>query len=78
MTNLEKAKKEYLDRQNRDSHPDGSFDKGGRWYPSDAEKCSCCTGLRAPSRAHPYSLMTHCRTKKHVARLFGLEVKDLK
>jgi len=59
----------YKRRKNRDEHPDGTFDNKGRWYPSDAEKCECCKRIRPPSRRWPYSLMTHCRTKKHIENL---------
>lgn len=56
----------FESRKNRDSHPQGKFDKGGRWYPSDAEIASCCDRVRSPSRAHPYSCLVHCRTRKHI------------
>jgi hypothetical protein len=60
----------YKSRQDRQTHPDGKFDKQGRWYPSEAEWVDeCCRGIRSPSRAWPYSYMVHCRTKKHVENL---------
>lgn len=59
----------YAARQERRQHPRGSFDKAGRWYPAESEACSCCAGLRSPSQRWPYSLMLHCRTRKHVANL---------
>ncbi len=78
MSTIETAATEYRNLKNRISHPDGSFDKGGRWYPSAAETCTCCAGLRSPSRAYPYSLMVHCRTAVHVASKYGVEAKDVK
>ena len=53
-------------RRDRVAHPVGKFDRGGRWYPSDRERASCCAAIRSPSRAHPYSYMVHCRTRKHL------------
>lgn len=75
---LEMAYQEYIQRQRRESHPAGKFDRGGRWYPSDEERQSCCSVIRSPSRSWPWSLMTHCRTVEHVARLFGIEPAVLK
>lgn len=75
---LEQAYQEYVKRQSRESHPDGTFDRGGRWYPSEAEEQSCCGRIRNPSRAYPYSLLTHCRSMAHVARLFGVKAGDLR
>lgn len=51
-------------------NPDGSFDKAGRFYPSHS--FDCCIGLRQPTRSYPYSLMTHCRTKKHIDSLLSI------
>ena len=56
-------------RQDRDEHPDGYWDKAGRWYPSEDEEQECCSRIRGPSRAYPYSLMKHCRSREHVAYL---------
>lgn len=68
----------YYKRQERNEHPSGGFDNAGRWYPDEEEKCDCCYGLRAPSRAFPYPLMTHCRTINHVANLFGVDATQMK
>lgn len=59
----------YVSRRDRMSHPDGKFDNGGRWEPSAAEYCDCCAGIRSPSRAHPYNVLVHCRTRLHVRNL---------
>ena len=61
----EKVIAEYLSGR----RPDGLNDKGGRWYPSEAEKCSCCRAIRSPSRSFPFSLLNHCQTKKHILKL---------
>lgn len=42
----------------------------------EAVEFSCC-GVRAPSRAYPYSLLTHCRSAAHVAA-FEVDLKELK
>ena len=56
-------------RQCRVTHPDGTFDKGGRWWPSQREQCECCNRIRTPSRRWPYSLLVHCRSKGHIWNL---------
>ena len=63
------AEEIYATRKSRREHPDGTFDKAGRWYPSEAETCECCKHIRPPSRGWPYSLMVHCRTMKHIRNL---------
>lgn len=68
----------YYKRLERSEHPTGRFDKAGRWFPEDEEKCDCCFGLRAPSRAYPYSLMTHCRSIYHIANLFSVDTSKMK
>lgn len=75
---LESAIEEYISRKDRTSHPEGAFDKQGRWYPSEAERCGCCDTVRSPSRAYPYSYMLHCRTVGHIANLYGVPVTDLR
>lgn len=50
-------------------YPAGNKDRGGRWYPAENERCSCCNTIREPSKAYPLSLWQHCRTKKHVKTL---------
>jgi len=51
------------------SRPDGKNDRGGRWYPSETEECSCCKNIRRPSRAYPSSLWKHCTSKAHYLNL---------
>jgi hypothetical protein len=63
----------YRRRRDRDEHPAGAFDDGGRWYPEFAEAQTCCRHVRRPSRAWPYSLLLHCRTLAHVAALHGVD-----
>lgn len=77
MTTAQIAAKEYQNRQERKTHPQGTFDKAGRWYPDEEEHCNCCNAIRSPSRAYPYSYMTHCRTKQHVANLYGVSVAEI-
>jgi hypothetical protein len=69
----------YVARQRRAVHPQGQFDSAGRWYPyAKTEHRRCCDQIRSPSRRWPYSLMLHCRTAKHVARLFSVPEKDVR
>lgn len=68
----------YSARKERDSHPEGTFDNAGRWYPSDREWQECCGHVRSPTRAFPYSYMTHCRTAEHAANRFGVDVKEVR
>lgn len=78
MTTAEQIKEKFKARQARSEHPDGKFDSAGRWYPSDEERQSCCDFVRSPSRAYPYSLMVHCRSKKHIANLFASQEKSMR
>lgn len=76
---LAAAVTEYKRRVNRQSHPKGTFEKNGAWYPDpDREEQDCCAHVRRPSRAWPYSLMKHCRSVEHVAALFGVPVQELR
>lgn len=59
----------YQARKARLVHPEGTFDKGGRWYPSARENGSVSATHRSPSRAWPYSYLTACRTRRHCAEL---------
>jgi len=77
MTDIQKAVCEFIKRSHRIKHPSGSFDKQGRWYPDESEKRSCCSAIRSPSTSYPYSLMSHCRTKKHIAELYTVDMKEL-
>jgi len=72
------AARQYIRRQNRDEHPDGSFDRAMRWYPAGlTERCECCESVRSPSRAHPYSLLVHCRSGKHISQMHDVSEKEL-
>jgi hypothetical protein len=71
------AAREYLDRRDRNTHPTGKFDGGGRWTPSETERQDCCSHIRAPSRTWPFSLLPHCRSAVHIANLFGVDRAEL-
>lgn len=77
-SSIDQAVAAFLSRQDRASHPDGSFDEKSRWYPSDTEWQACCSLIRPPSAAWPYSLLVHCRTAEHVANLFGVDAKAVR
>jgi hypothetical protein len=56
----------YEPRRDRTAHPDGSFDSGGRWFPTEAEDAGDVAGeVRSPSRRWPYSYMIRARSRKH-------------
>ena len=63
----------YLCRRERLTHPEGDFDKQGRWYPSERERSNHLCGIRQPSRNWPYSYMLACRTRKHISELAEVE-----
>lgn len=65
----------YELRRDREENPAGQFDRQKRWYPTDHEAASCCRTVRTPSAAYPYSLLVHCRTKKHLATWFDEHVQ---
>ena len=44
----------------------GRNDSGGRWYPDDYERASCCGSIREPSCKYPWSYYKHCRSAKHI------------
>ena len=70
------AAQEFISLRDRHIHPDGEFDKAGRWYPTTYYPC--CETIRSPSRSYPYSHMVHCRTAAHVAHKYGVIVKDVR
>lgn len=72
------AAMQFLARRDRAEHPDGKFDNAQRWYPGSGERQNCCSHIRSPSRAHPYSNMTHCRTAEHIASMHGVDVTEVR
>ena len=69
---------EYLGLKYFGYHPDGRTDKGGRWYPADTERSTCCDSVRGPTRSYPWSLWKHCHSLKHVACKYGLEESEIR
>lgn len=59
----------FISRRDRNTHPDGHFDKAGRWWPSAEEECDCCDNIREPSRRWPYNYLVHCRSAAHVRNM---------
>ncbi|HUW30719.1 MAG TPA: hypothetical protein VM223_03840 [Planctomycetota bacterium] len=76
--NLVLATNCYIRRHARLEHPRGRADNGGRWHPVDDERGTCCDAIRGPSRAYPWSLMLHCRTLRHIAHLYGVDLAELR
>jgi hypothetical protein len=77
-TPVQAATQQYIDHKARTTHPDGKFDSGGRWHPSDQEQQPCCSSIRNPSRAWPYSLLLHCRTAKHIATMHEVSAAEIR
>lgn len=73
---ITEAAQMYIRRQDRAEHPAGRFDRAGRFWAD--EQCSCCAGIRTPSRAWPYSQMAHCRTLRHIAQLTSTSETELR
>ena len=67
------AVEEYQKRQRRSVHPGGAFDRAGRWLPSESERQPCCGAIRFPSRAFPYSMIKHCRSRDHIIALYRID-----
>jgi hypothetical protein len=72
------AARAYVARRDRTAHPAGHFDKARRFCLNGSERGACCAAIREPSRAFPYSEMTHARSAEHVASLHGVEALSVK
>lgn len=70
------AAQEFIKLQNREIHPAGEFDNKKRFYL--AETHDCCSGIRTPSAAWPFSQMTHGRTAEHVAHAHGVDASHVR
>ncbi len=75
---LTEAAEVVLRRQLRILRPAGKYDNAGRWTPSDDEWQECCASVRQPSRAYPFSYLSHCRTISHISRLHGVDTVALR
>ena len=68
----------WMRRQARTEHPDGAFDKAGRWEPSDIENCDNYTRwIRTPSRAWPNTYNHAARSLEHCEALEGANHDDV-
>lgn len=65
----------YIRRKNRSERPEGCFDRAKRFWLS--EDLPCCR-VRTPSRAHPFSELSHGRTIVHVANLESADLKAVR
>ena len=73
-----RAQARWLRRKERTEHPDGRFDKAGRWYPSKDENCDDFTShTREPSRRWLYSYLLAARSLAHCEALSGAEHDDV-
>jgi hypothetical protein len=69
------VKEVYKMLQEREIHPSGTFDSGGRFYAYHDDLID----VRAPSRAWPHSHMIACRTLKYVKKVYDklkIETKE--
>lgn len=67
----------YGNRKDRRVHPEGDFDKAGRFYPTSREGCGGSgTYGWSPTRNWPYSYMKRCRTKEHCTNLVEAWLDD--
>lgn len=73
---LRLAIEDFYARSSRRRHPEGEW-RGGLWYPSESERCTCCEGIQ-PSSTNRQALESHCRKQVHVAALYGLPIGELK
>lgn len=76
VTGTHRAALEYIDLRDRATHPKGSFDSGGRFYLT--EKKFCCSGIRRPSAAYPFSEMLHGRSADHVAAKHAVDAAGVR
>lgn len=72
-----KALNKFTMRKARLEHPEGSFDNGSRFYPSDKENCGVTGYIRSPSRSWPNSYMLACRTLEHCEALCDADHQDV-
>ena len=68
----------YIRRRDQVEWPHGRFTTDHRWYADDDELRPCCTRIRAPTATYPYTNLAHCCTMKHVARLYEVDLADLR
>lgn len=66
------ALQRYERRQARLEHPEGKFDKGGRWYPEGRDE-EVMGAVRSPSRSFPHSYNLACRSLAHCERYEGAD-----
>lgn len=73
-----RAQARWLRRKERTEHPDGTFDKAGRWYPSKDENCDDYTShTRTPSRRWLYSYLLAARSLAHCEALEDADHDDV-
>ncbi len=73
---LRQAVDEFRERASRSRKPGGDWIQG-LWYPSEQERMPCCDEI-TPTPANKQALQNHCRSQRHIANLFGVELEELK
>ena len=78
MSRVTMAAFEYLGRSSRKRWPasDGRPILDG-WYPAEHERRECCSLIQTSDWRRRWRLYKHCSSKKHVAKLFGVTLKEL-
>jgi hypothetical protein len=64
---------EYYQRKKYENKPEGTYDRQGRWYPSEHEHYACCDKIRSPSYNWPYPLLHHCNTSTHIITKYKVD-----
>jgi len=76
--NLEYAIDCWIARRNGTGKVPGKFDKADRFHPDEAELRDCCQRITPPNADNPWSLLEHCKTIRHVARVYHVNEADLR
>ena len=69
----------FLDRKERLEHPEGVFDKAGRWEPLGRDhQVFDYANHRTPSRVYPNTWSQACRSAEHCAKFFEADVVEVR
>lgn len=75
---LSKAAICYLRRKYLKEYPNGNYEVGALWYPSEQERRPCCNRVSQPSGVNRLSLKQHCLSLRHVASLYDVGELELR
>ena len=74
---IRKVALEALKRKWKHVMPRGKYGMSRLWLPSECERTSCCEDIKVSSD-FPFTFLSHCRTMKHVATLYNVDIKELR